>query len=90
METALTRVRVTATDKGFATVGAVNAVLAKVYATKEPHDWSKVNQYCDAVISGGYSLLPTFDRLWDNSVENSAESILKSITPVALLMATGE
>ncbi|MBK9985261.1 MAG: RagB/SusD family nutrient uptake outer membrane protein [Saprospiraceae bacterium] len=77
LETALTRVRVTATDKGFATVGAVNAVLAKVYATKEPHDWSKVNQYCDAVISGGYSLLPTFDKLWDNSVENSAESIFE-------------
>src|SRR6188768_1148695 len=77
LETALTRVRTTADHKGFATVGAVNAVLAKVYATIEPHDWNKVNTYCDAVIAGGYSLLPTFDKLWDNSVENSAESIFE-------------
>jgi hypothetical protein len=79
LETALTRVRTTADHKGYVTVGAVNAVLAKVYATIEPHDWNKVNTYCDAVIAGGYSLLPTFDKLWDNSVENSAESFLKSI-----------
>jgi len=77
LETALTRVRTTADDKGFVTVGAVNAVLAKVYATIEPHDWTKVNTYCDAVIAGGYSLLPTFEKLWDNSVENSAESIFE-------------
>ncbi len=77
LETALTRVRVTAPHKGYATVGAVNAMLAKVYATIEPHDWTKVNQYCDAVIAGGYSLLPTFEQLWNNSVENSAESIFE-------------
>lgn len=77
LETALTRVRTTAPHKGFATTGAVNAMLAKVYATQEPHDWTKVNQYCDAVIAGGYSLLPEFDQLWDNAVENSAESIFE-------------
>lgn len=77
LETALPRVRVTAPHKGFVTTGAVNAVLAKVYATQEPHDWTKVNQYCDAVISGGYTLLPEFDQLWDNAMKNSTESIFE-------------
>ncbi|MBK9106172.1 MAG: RagB/SusD family nutrient uptake outer membrane protein [Saprospiraceae bacterium] len=77
LETALPRVRATAPHKGFATTGAVNAVLAKVYAAQEPHDWAKVNQYCDAVISGGYALLPEFDQLWDNAMKNSAESIFE-------------
>lgn len=75
LETALTRVRVTAPDKGYATVGAVNAMLAKVYATQVPHDYNKVLQYCDAVIAGPYSLLPSFDQLWLNANENSDESI---------------
>ncbi len=77
LETALTRVRTTAPDKGFATTGAVNAMLAKVYAALAPQDWTKVNQYCDAVIAGGYSLLPNYDDLWLNSNENSAESIFE-------------
>jgi hypothetical protein len=75
LETALTRVRVTAPDKGYATVGAVNAMLAKVYATQVPQDYNKVLQYCDAVIAGPYSLLPGYDQLWSNANENSAESI---------------
>ena len=77
LETALAGVRETAPDKGYATKGAVNALLAKVYATMEPHDWSKVNQYCDAVIAGSYTLLPEYDQLWDLSQENSAESIFE-------------
>lgn len=77
LETALTRVRVSAPNKGFATVGAVNATLAKVYATKMPTDWSKVRDYCTAVMDGPYSLLPNFDQLWDNAHENSEESIFE-------------
>lgn len=77
LETALTRVRVTAPHKGFATKGAVNALLAKVYATQEPHDWDKVKQYCDAVISGGYSLMSEYDQLWNNQNENSSEAIFE-------------
>lgn len=77
LETALARVRTAAPHKGYATKGAVNAMLAKVYATQEPHDWTKVNQYCDAVIAGGYSLLPTYDALWNNQQENSAEAIFE-------------
>jgi hypothetical protein len=77
LETALDGVPATSPDNGYATPGAVNAVLAKVYATIEPHDWDKVKTYCDAVIAGGYSLMPEYDQLWDNSQENCAESIFE-------------
>ncbi|MBP6978126.1 MAG: RagB/SusD family nutrient uptake outer membrane protein [Lentimicrobiaceae bacterium] len=77
LEEALANVKATAVNKGYATKGAVNTLLAKVYATQEPHDWNKVKQYCDAVIAGGYTLLPNFDDLWNNSQENSAESIFE-------------
>lgn len=77
LETALPLVRASAPHKGFASKGVVNTMLAKVYATVEPHDWAKVKQYCDAVIAGGYSLLPEYDQLWNNSQENSAEAIFE-------------
>lgn len=77
LENALQYSKPTAGDKGYVTTGAVNTLLAKVYATREPHDWQKVKQYCDAVIAGGYQLLPDYDQLWDNSVENSVESIFE-------------
>lgn len=73
----MAKVSPTAPNKGFATTGAANAMLAKVYATLAPQDWAKVNQYCDAVIAGGYSLLPDYDQLWSNANENSAESIFE-------------
>jgi hypothetical protein len=75
LETALPNVPETALNKNYVTKGAVNAVLAKVYATIEPHDWNKVSQYCDAVIAGPYSLLANYDELWDNAHENSSEAI---------------
>lgn len=78
LETALAGVRTSRDHKGYVTKGAVNALLAKVYATKSPQDWAKVNQYCDAVIAGGYSLLPDFNQLWDNQHENSEESIFET------------
>ena len=65
LNTAVANVTPTAANKGYVTTGAVNALLAKVYATIEPHDWAKVNQYCDAVIAGGYSLLPDYHMLWE-------------------------
>lgn len=77
LETALASVKTTASNKGFATKGAVNALLAKVYATNQPHDWQKVLTYCNAVIAGGYSLLPEYEQLWDNEHENSSESIFE-------------
>lgn len=76
-ETAAAGAPITADHKGYATRGAANAMLAKVYATQEPRDWEKVNSYCQAVIDGGYSLLPEYDQLWDNANENSSESIFE-------------
>ncbi len=77
LEEALLSVPVSSFNKNMVTKGAVNALLAKVYATQEPHDWTKVQQYCDAVISGGYSLLPEYDQLWNNEHENSSEAIFE-------------
>ena len=77
LETAATFVKVTAANKGIVTKGAVNAMLAKVHATVSPADWTKVNKYCDDVIAGGYSLLPDFNSLWNNTAENTAESIFE-------------
>ena len=77
LEYAAANVGATALNKGFATKGAANALLAKVYATREPHDWNKVSDYCDAVINGGYSLLPEYDMLWNNEHENSSEAIFE-------------
>ena len=76
-ELALAHAPISATHKGYVTKGAANAMLAKVYATIQPQQWDKVNQYCDAVISGGYSLLPEYDMLWNNENENSSEAIFE-------------
>lgn len=77
LEYALETVPTSQPNKGYATKGAVNAVLAKVYATKVPHEYDKVIQYCDAVINGPYTLLPEYDQLWDGQHENSSEAIFE-------------
>jgi hypothetical protein len=77
LESALPHVKTTALNKSYVTKGAVNAILAKVYATIEPHDYTKVLKYCNDVIAGPYSLMPEFDQLWDNAHENSAEAIFE-------------
>ncbi len=64
-----------ASNKFKANKGAANALLAKVYATKPNPDWEKVKQYCDVVISMGYTLLPNYDELFDSNHEGNAESI---------------
>jgi len=77
LELAASTAPVNAPNKGYVTKGAANAMLAKVYATIEPHDWNKVLEYTAAVMAGPYSLLPEYDQLWDGSVENSSESIFE-------------
>lgn len=64
-----------ASNKYKANKGAANALLAKVYATKPNPDWEKVKQYSDAVITGGYTLLPVYGQLFDNAHEGNNESI---------------
>jgi hypothetical protein len=65
----------TALNKGIVTKGVANALLAKVYASQTTPDWAKVQQYADLVISGGYSLMSSYDALWDSNHENNAEAI---------------
>jgi hypothetical protein len=77
LQTAVANVPATAINKGYVTKGAANSMLAYVYATQVPHDWAKVSQYCDAVIAGGYSLMPNYNDLWDNLNKNCAESIFE-------------
>ncbi|MBU1008819.1 MAG: RagB/SusD family nutrient uptake outer membrane protein [Bacteroidetes bacterium] len=77
LQLAAENVKTVQPDKGYATKGAANAMLAKVYATVQPVNWDKVNQYCDAVIAGGYSLMPNYDDLWNNENENCAESVFE-------------
>ena len=66
-------------DKARATRGAVNALLAKVYAQKPEKDYTKVLEYSNAVINSaaGYQLLNTFSQLFDGAHYNNAESILE-------------
>jgi propanediol dehydratase small subunit len=77
LEYARENVKITQVHKGYVTKGAANALLAKVYAIVEPHNWAKVSEYCDAVINGGYALLPAYDMLWNNQNENSVEAIFE-------------
>jgi len=75
LEFALANARTSGPNKGTFTKGAANAILAKVYATKQAPDWAKVSQYCDAVIGGGYSLFGNFSGLFDVANENNSEAI---------------
>jgi len=54
--------------------GAVNALLAKVYATRSPANWDSVAYYCDQVIPS-YALLPNYADLFDINHKNNSESI---------------
>ena len=58
--------------------GAAYALLAKVYATKPNPDWAKVKQYCDLVSSQNYTLLSSYEELFDGNHEGNAESIFEA------------
>ncbi|MCU7551498.1 RagB/SusD family nutrient uptake outer membrane protein [Chitinophagaceae bacterium LB-8] len=77
LQTTIAKAPASGSTKFIGTKGAAHALLAKVYATIEPHDWTKVNEQADAVIAAGYSLLPQYDQLWDNAHENSSEAIFE-------------
>ncbi|WP_349314341.1 RagB/SusD family nutrient uptake outer membrane protein [Chitinophaga sp. MM2321] len=61
-------------NKMVITKGAVNSILAKVYASMPTPNWDSVAYYCDQVIPN-YSLVPNFNSLWDNSAKNNKEAI---------------
>lgn len=60
--------------KEIITKGAVNSVLAKVYAAMPTPNWDSVAYYCDQVIPN-YSLVPDYTWLWDNNHKNNSEAI---------------
>jgi hypothetical protein len=68
-----------AVNKVRATKGAANAMLAKVWAQRSDRDYSKVLQYCNAVINSpaGYALLPDYASLFDGAHYLNSESILE-------------
>ena len=61
-------------NKMVVTKGAVNSILAKVYASMPTPNWDSVAYYCDKVIPG-YTLVPDFNFLWDNNHKNNSEAI---------------
>ncbi|MGN6342054.1 MAG: RagB/SusD family nutrient uptake outer membrane protein [Ginsengibacter sp.] len=61
-------------NKMVVTKGAVNSILAKVYASMPTPNWDSVAYYCDQVIPH-YSLVPDFNFLWDNDHKNNNEAI---------------
>jgi starch-binding outer membrane protein, SusD/RagB family len=65
-------------DKVRATKGAANALLAKIWAQRSDRDYSKVLEYCNAVISStaGYALEPDYEMLFDGSHYINDEAIL--------------
>lgn len=65
-------------NKFRANKGAAYALLARVYATKPSPDYSKAVQYCDLVAAQGYSLVSTYDHLFDGAHEGNSESIFEA------------
>jgi starch-binding outer membrane protein, SusD/RagB family len=66
-------------SKARATKGAANAMLAKAFAQRPTKDYTKVLEFCNAVITSpaGYALLQNYDELWDGAHYNNAESIME-------------
>jgi starch-binding outer membrane protein, SusD/RagB family len=61
-------------DKFTVSKGVVNALLAKVYASKSPANWDSVAYYCDRTIPD-YTMLSDYTFLWDNNHKNNSEAI---------------
>ena len=69
-----------AETRGKASLGAVNALMAKTYAimgAPDNVDWEAVRTYCGKVLdSGVYSLVQDFNWLYDNQHRNNSETVL--------------
>jgi len=66
-------------NKSRATKGAVNSLLAQVYAQMPNPDYNEVVTYCNAVINSpaGYDLHPIYNQLFDGSHYINSEAILE-------------
>jgi hypothetical protein len=69
-----------AETRGLASKGAVNALFARMYATKGAPgnvEWEKVKAYSEAVMASPvYRLVDTYDHLFDDEHRNNSETIL--------------
>ncbi len=72
------------TDKTILSKSVAKALMAKVYAEKAVRDYSKVLQYCDAVIADGFKLNPNYSDFYqmnaagtDLRYRSTQESILE-------------
>jgi len=66
-------------NKVRATKGAANALMAKIWAQRSDRDYTKVLQYCNAVINSpaGYMLMDNYADLFDGNHYLNQESILE-------------
>lgn len=66
-------------DNSRITKGAVNALLAKVYAQKPNSDYEKVLEFANAVINSpaDYELHPSYVELFDGTSYDNSEAILQ-------------
>lgn len=66
-------------NKVRATKGAANALMAKVWAQRSDRDYTKVLQYCNAVINSpeGYQLMDNYADVFDGDHDFNSESILE-------------
>jgi hypothetical protein len=63
-----------AASKFIVSKGAVDATLAKVYASISTPKWDSVSYYADQVIPH-YALVSDYRFLWDNNHDNNSEAI---------------
>ncbi|MDG5800246.1 RagB/SusD family nutrient uptake outer membrane protein [Marinilabiliaceae bacterium ANBcel2] len=75
----------TGSDKTVLTKAVANSLLAKAYAEKPIQDYSKVIEYCNAVINDGFELVDDYSLLFgmnsegtDIAMRNSSESIFET------------
>ncbi|TDD96631.1 RagB/SusD family nutrient uptake outer membrane protein [Flavobacterium cellulosilyticum] len=66
-------------DKGRATKGAARALLAKTYA--QMGDYANCLLYCNKVISGPYTLVTDYSKLFGLANKNTTESIFELQVP---------
>ncbi|MEN6453604.1 MAG: RagB/SusD family nutrient uptake outer membrane protein, partial [Prolixibacteraceae bacterium] len=68
----------TSSDKGRIKKASAEGLLAKVYASMPSKDYSKVLEYCNAVLADGqYSLAANYGDLFDGTHENTSESLFE-------------
>ncbi|MBP1640109.1 MAG: rane protein [Bacteroidetes bacterium] len=75
---AISALPATQSETGRATKGAAQGMLAKVYASMPTIDYTKVLEYCNAVLANtSYELVSDYAELFDGNHENTTESLFE-------------